>query len=122
VSSIEPAPSLGGRDPGALAAGLAQRVRALEAWCADVYARGQPAHAELLGVPLIEPHELDVTAVDVLYRHTNGDRLDHAVGRLLEEPWLAGRLALVNAFGIGVGDDKLAHAYVEDMVRYYLGP
>ena len=31
------------------------------------------------------------------------------------------RLGLVNAFGIGVGDDKLAHAYVEDMVRYYLG-
>ena len=28
---------------------------------------------------------------------------------------------MVNAFGIGVGDDKLVHAYVEDMVRYYLG-
>jgi uncharacterized circularly permuted ATP-grasp superfamily protein len=27
----------------------------------------------------------------------------------------------VNAFGCGVGDDKLAHAYVEDMVRFYLG-
>ena len=77
--------------------------------------------AELLGVPLIEAEELDVDAVDVLYRRTNADRLGHPVGRLLEEPWLAGRLALVNAFGTGVGDDKLAHAYVEDMVRYYLG-
>ena len=77
--------------------------------------------AELLGVPLIEPDELDLDAVDVLYRRTDADRLDHPIGRLLEEPWLAGRLALVNAFGTGVGDDKLAHAYVEDMVRYYLG-
>jgi uncharacterized circularly permuted ATP-grasp superfamily protein len=28
---------------------------------------------------------------------------------------------MVNAFGAGVADDKLTHAYVEDMVRYYLG-
>ena len=77
--------------------------------------------AELLGVPLLEPHELDVDAIDVLYRRTDGDRLADPVGRLLAEPWLDGRLALVNAFGTGVGDDKLAHAYVEDMVRYYLG-
>jgi uncharacterized circularly permuted ATP-grasp superfamily protein len=77
--------------------------------------------AELLDVPLIEPDELDVDAIDVLYRRANGDRLSDPVGRLLVEPWLAGRLALVNGFGIGVGDDKLAHAYVEDMVRYYLG-
>jgi uncharacterized circularly permuted ATP-grasp superfamily protein len=77
--------------------------------------------AELLDVPLVEPHELDVDAVDVLYRRTDGDRLADPVGQLLVEPWLAGRVALVNGFGIGVGDDKLAHAYVEDMVRYYLG-
>ena len=28
---------------------------------------------------------------------------------------------MVNAFGTGVGDDKLAHAYVEEMIRFYLG-
>jgi uncharacterized circularly permuted ATP-grasp superfamily protein len=72
--------------------------------------------AEALGVPLLEPGELDVDAVDVVYRRTNADRVDTPVGRLL-----TGRLAVVNAFGVGVGDDKLAHAYVEDMVRYYLG-
>ena len=77
--------------------------------------------AELLGVPLVVPGELDLDAVDVVYRRTNASLLDTAVGRQLEEPWLAGRVALVNAFGTGVGDDKLAHAYVEDMVRYYLG-
>jgi uncharacterized circularly permuted ATP-grasp superfamily protein len=72
--------------------------------------------AEALGVPLLEPDELDVDAVDVVYRRTNADRVDTPVGRLL-----TGRVAVVNAFGVGVGDDKLAHAYVEDMVRYYLG-
>ena len=28
---------------------------------------------------------------------------------------------MFNAFGTGVADDKLAHAYVEEMVRFYLG-
>ncbi len=33
----------------------------------------------------------------------------------------SGRLRCVNAFGTGVADDKLAHAYAESMVRFYLG-
>lgn len=87
--------------------------------------------AGLLGVPLLEPDELEVAGgelrrrggepLDVVYRRTNADRLGTPVGRLLEGPWRAGRLGLVNAFGVGVGDDKLVHAYVEDMVRLYLG-
>ena len=28
---------------------------------------------------------------------------------------------MINGFGTGVADDKLAHAYVETMVRFYLG-
>ena len=32
----------------------------------------------------------------------------------------AGRIGVVNAFGTGVADDKLTHAYVEDMIRFYL--
>ena len=28
---------------------------------------------------------------------------------------------MVNPFGAGVADDKLVHAYVEEMVRFYLG-
>jgi uncharacterized circularly permuted ATP-grasp superfamily protein len=65
-------------------------------------------------------------AVDVVYRRTDEDRLCDErgelthVARLLLEPVLAGTLACVNAFGTGVADDKLLHAYVEDMVRYYL--
>ena len=65
--------------------------------------------------------------VDVVYRRTDEDRLCDErgrpthVARLLLEPMLAGTLACVNAFGTGVADDKLVHAYVEQMIRYYLG-
>jgi carboxylate-amine ligase len=77
--------------------------------------------AELLDVPLVEIEGLDPSRFEAIYRRTNGDRLHHATGQLLAEPWREGRIGLVNAFGIGVGDDKLVHAYVEEMVRYYLG-
>jgi uncharacterized circularly permuted ATP-grasp superfamily protein len=72
--------------------------------------------AELLGVPLVELSALDLDGVDVVYRRTNAWQLDSDVGRALD-----GHVRVVNEFGVGVGDDKLAHAYVEDMVRYYLG-
>jgi len=64
--------------------------------------------------------------VDVVYRRSDADRLHDAAGeptasaRLVLEPWLAGRLGIVNAFGTGVADDKLAHAHVDAMVRFYL--
>jgi uncharacterized circularly permuted ATP-grasp superfamily protein len=95
-----------------------------------------PAHwehgwlARALDVPLVEPADLSVSGerlwfdgqpVGAVYRRTNEDRLETETGRLLLGPWRAGRVGLLNAFGTGVGDDKLAHAYVEDMVRYYLG-
>jgi uncharacterized circularly permuted ATP-grasp superfamily protein len=64
--------------------------------------------------------------VDAVYRRTDSDRLRDEGGELtpaaelLLEPWLAGRLAVVNGFGTGVADDKLAHAYVERMIGFYL--
>jgi uncharacterized circularly permuted ATP-grasp superfamily protein len=64
--------------------------------------------------------------IDVVYRRCDEDRLfdEHGeqtlVGERLLEPWLAGNIAVVNGFGTGVCDDKLAHAYVEEMVRFYL--
>lgn len=66
-------------------------------------------------------------AIDVVYRRSDEERLfdEHGdptlVGELLLEPWLAGRIAIVNGFGTGIADDKLAHAYVGAMVRFYLG-
>jgi uncharacterized circularly permuted ATP-grasp superfamily protein len=66
-------------------------------------------------------------AVDVVYRRTDEDRLTDERGALTEvaqlllEPLLAGTLSCVNAFGTGVADDKLLHAYVEAMIGFYLG-
>lgn len=95
--------------------------------------------AGYLGLPLVLCEQLSVRrgrlfvqlesgerAVDVVYRRTDEDRLadDHGeltgIAQLLLEPVLNGTLACVNAFGTGVADDKLLHAYVEDMVRFYL--
>ena len=43
--------------------------------------------ATALGVPLVEPEELATRDdIDIVYRRTNADRLDTAVGRLLLEP------------------------------------
>jgi carboxylate-amine ligase len=87
--------------------------------------------AEAAGLPLVEPSGLEPAGdglrirggqvLDALYRRTDADALDDPVGALLGGPWRAGRLGLVNGYGLGVADDKLAHAYVEDMVRFYLG-
>ena len=38
---------------------------------------------------------------------------------LLAAPLRAGTLGVVNAFGTGIADDKLVHAYVEDLIRFY---
>jgi uncharacterized circularly permuted ATP-grasp superfamily protein len=76
--------------------------------------------AEALGIPLLEPADLaSRDDVDVVYRRTNADRLDTPVGRMLLEPLREGRIGVVNAFGTGVADDKLTHAYVEDIIRFY---
>jgi uncharacterized circularly permuted ATP-grasp superfamily protein len=86
--------------------------------------------ARAIGVPIVVPGDLRMDgdrlmhgahAVDAVYRRSNDDMLDTDVGRLLEPAIRAGTLGVVNAFGCGVGDDKLAHAYVEDMIRFYLG-
>lgn len=101
-------------------------------------------HRELavaLDIPIVRAEDLTVgdgrlfarrdagtpRPIDVIYRRTNEDRLRTAdgghtwVAEKLLEPLLAGTLAVVNPFGAGVADDKLAHAYVEDMVRFYCG-
>ena len=64
--------------------------------------------------------------VDVVYRRTSDDRIrgddgePTPVAALLLEPWLSGAIGLVNAFGNGLGDDKLTHGRVDDFVRFYL--
>ena len=86
--------------------------------------------AKALGIPLAVPADLEVRGgrvtlggepVDTIYRRTNADEVDSEAGRLLQPVVAAGGVKLVNCFGTGVGDDKLAHAYVHDMIRFYLG-
>ena len=67
--------------------------------------------------------------VDVIYRRIDDDFLDPQAFRpdsLLGVPGLmaayrAGNVALANALGNGVADDKAIYAYVPDFIRYYLG-
>jgi uncharacterized circularly permuted ATP-grasp superfamily protein len=89
------------------------------AWC-----------ARALGVPLVEPGDLrsdgvrlwhGAERVAAVYRRTNADRVATPVGELLGGPLRAGTLGVLNGFGTGVADDKLSHAYVETMIRFYLG-
>lgn len=65
--------------------------------------------------------------IDVIYRRLDEDRLSEPdgsptpLGELLLPALRSGRLRCANAFGTGLADDKLAHAYVEAMVEFYLG-
>jgi uncharacterized circularly permuted ATP-grasp superfamily protein len=96
--------------------------------------------ARRLAIPLVGLQDLESRAgrlyardgarlvpVDVIYRRTDDDRLadDHgrptALAEALLDPLRRGTVACFNAFGTGLGDDKLVHAYVEEMVRFYLG-
>ena len=81
-------------------------------------------------MPLVEPDDLEVrdgrllhegAPLDAVYRRTDDDEVDSSVGRLLQPVVAAGGLRMINCFGTGVADDKLAHAYVPDMIRFYLG-
>ena len=97
--------------------------------------------AQQMGIELVEGRDLDVVddrlqmrtthgyePVDVLYRRIDDDFLDPTCFRsdsLLGVPGLMdlyqrGRVALVNAPGTGVADDKVVYAYVPEMIRYYL--
>ena len=98
--------------------------------------------AQQMGVELVEGRDLAVQngfvymrtthgfeRVDVIYRRIDDDFLDPQAFRpdsLLGVPGLMdayrrGRVALANAPGTGVADDKVIYAYVPKMVKYYLG-
>ena len=98
--------------------------------------------AQQMGVELVEGRDLVVSdgfvwmrttkgfeRVDVIYRRIDDDFLDPKAFRAdsalgvpgLMDVYRAGRVALVNAPGTGVADDKVVYAYVPKMVKYYLG-
>lgn len=93
-----------------------------------------------LGMPIFTPDQLEVSRgrlfgrgpegrrrIDVIYRRQDADRLCEPDGRptelgeLLLPALRSERLRCANAFGTGLADDKLTHAYVERMIDYYLG-
>jgi uncharacterized circularly permuted ATP-grasp superfamily protein len=93
-----------------------------------------------LGLPVVTPDQLEVSRgrlvarrgrereqVDVIYRRLDEDRLCDPqgnltdLGELLLPALRSGRLRCANAFGTGLADDKLTHAYVERMIDFYLG-
>src|ERR1700704_4781014 len=97
--------------------------------------------AQQMGVELVEGMDLFVKdsylhmrttggpqRVDVIYRRIDDAFLDPLAFRqdsLLGVPGLlsayrAGNIALANAVGTGVADDKSTYPYVPDMVRFYL--
>ena len=66
--------------------------------------------------------------IDVIYRRVDDDFIDPLAFRSdsvlgvpgLLDVCLRGNVALANAPGTGVADDKSVYAYVPDMIRYYL--
>jgi uncharacterized circularly permuted ATP-grasp superfamily protein len=97
--------------------------------------------AREMGVPLVEGRDLVVEndrvymrtiagpiAVDVIYRRLNDDFLDPKAFNpesMLGVPGLMrayrkGTVALANAIGTGVADDKGVYAYVPRLIRFYL--
>jgi carboxylate-amine ligase len=97
---------------------LARELCAPLATLADLEQRDRRLVAWLDGRP---------RAVDVVYLRTGEDRFTTpggsptAIGEALLGPCAAGTLAVVNAPGSGVADDKLVHAHVDELVRLYLG-
>ena len=99
--------------------------------------------AEAIGATLVEGKDLIVAEdevyrldaeggiqrVDVIYSRVNSDWLDPLVFRSesmlgapgIIEAWRRGNVAIANAPGTGVADDKAIYPYVPAMIRYYLG-
>jgi uncharacterized circularly permuted ATP-grasp superfamily protein len=97
--------------------------------------------AQQMGVELVEGRDLVVSdgfawmgttkgfeRVDVIYRRIDDDFLDPKTFRPdsalgvsgLMDVYRAGRVAIANAPGTGVADDKVVYAYVPEIVKYYL--
>jgi uncharacterized circularly permuted ATP-grasp superfamily protein len=99
--------------------------------------------AQRLGAALVEGADLVVGDDDCVYMRTIGGRervhviyrriddlfLDPEVFRAdsslgvpgLMRAWRAGNVAIANAPGAGVADDKVVYAWMPDIVRYYTG-
>ena len=97
--------------------------------------------AKQMGVELVEGSDLVVDDDHVFMRTTRGLRPVHVIYRRIDDEWLdpifgrqeslvgvaglvnayrAGHVAIANALGNGVADDKAVYAMVPKIIRYYL--
>jgi uncharacterized circularly permuted ATP-grasp superfamily protein len=98
--------------------------------------------ARQMGVQLVESGDLTIAngflqmrttrglqQVDVVYRRIDDEFIDPLAFRAdsmlgvpgLMDVYRAGRVAIANAPGTGVADDKVVYAYMPAIVKYYLG-
>ena len=99
--------------------------------------------AQRLGAALVEGADLVVDDDDMVYMRTIGGRERvHVIYRRIDDvfmdpeafrpdstlgvpglmrAWKAGKVAIANAPGAGVADDKVVYAWVPDIIRYYTG-
>jgi len=97
--------------------------------------------ARTMGLELVQAPDLFVDGDEVFLKTTRGPRRVHVIYRRTDDAfldpeffrpdsmlgvrglvraWAAGKVAIANAPGNGVADDKAVCALVPDMVRYYL--
>ncbi len=97
--------------------------------------------ARLMGIEMVEGSDLVVDnhqvfmktttglkKVDVIYRRVDDEFIDPLVFRSdstlgvpgIYAAYRKGNVAIVNAMGNGVADDKAIYAFVPDMIRYYM--
>lgn len=97
--------------------------------------------AQQMGIELVEGRDLVVAdgylqmrttrglqRVDVIYRRIDDNFIDPKAFRAdsllgvpgLTEVYKQGRVAIANALGTGIADDKVIYAYVPQIIRYYL--
>jgi uncharacterized circularly permuted ATP-grasp superfamily protein len=97
--------------------------------------------AKQMGIELVEGTDLVVDQDQVFMRTTRGLKPVHVIYRRLDDAWLdpifgrqeslvgvaglvnayrAGNVAIANALGNGVADDKAVYALVPKIIRYYL--
>jgi uncharacterized circularly permuted ATP-grasp superfamily protein len=98
--------------------------------------------ARKMGIEIVEGRDLVVmdkfvymrttkglVRVDVIYRRIDDDFIDPIVFRKdsvlgvpgLMNAYMAGNVALANAVGTGIADDKVIYYFVPKMIEYYLG-
>ncbi len=98
--------------------------------------------ARTMGFELVEPADLFVDDDQVYVRTTHGPRRVHVIYRRVDDAFLdpeyfrpdsllgvrglmrayaAGKVALANAPGNGIADDKAVYPFVPQIIRFYLG-